>query len=67
MFEFEDTYLLEHQWKLSEKDVALSKFYDRCRDPARQPRKAFQLSLHGPWRSREDLEHRPAGTIGCET
>ncbi|MBI3919738.1 MAG: DEAD/DEAH box helicase family protein [Betaproteobacteria bacterium] len=33
LFEFEDTYLLEHPWKLSEKDAALSKFYDPLSRP----------------------------------
>jgi type III restriction enzyme len=33
LFEFEDTYLLEHPWKLSEKDATLSKFYDPLSRP----------------------------------
>ena len=28
LFEFESTFLLEHPWKLSEKDATLSKYYD---------------------------------------
>ena len=34
IFEFESTFLLEHPWKLSEKDAALSKFYDPRSRPA---------------------------------
>jgi type III restriction enzyme len=33
LFEFEDTYLLEHPWKLSEKDATLSRFYDPLTRP----------------------------------
>jgi type III restriction enzyme len=36
LFEFESTFLLEHTWKLSEKDASLSENYDPLKSPSGQ-------------------------------
>ncbi len=59
LFEFEDTYLIEHPWKLSEKDAALSKFYDPLARPGAE---AGYLDVGAKGEVQTGVAREPKGT-----
>ena len=63
LFEFESTFLLEHPWKLSEKDAALSNFYDPLHRPAAEAG-YVDVGANGKVQTKVALEPKETDFIG---
>ena len=63
LFEFESTLLLEHPWKLSEKDAALSQFYNPLARPAAEAG-YLDVGAKGEVQTRVALEPKEADFVG---
>ena len=64
LFEFESTFLLEHPWKLSEKDAALSKFYNPLVRPVAEAG-YVDVGAKGEVQTRVALEPKEADFVGA--
>ena len=63
LIEFESTFLLEHPWKLSEKDAALSQFYDPLARPTAEAG-YLDVGAKGEVQTRVALEPKEADFVG---